>query len=130
MKLKAFEAHYSCGHFKPNNIKNGSVVKKLSWKNLGVSIKLFYTVYMDTSSTSRGYPRLRILRKIARKSTDLEEYIFLEPKNFFQLQKFKKLRRAPFGEKVERFFFYRNMLVLNMRFARFDYTRDIWFYKK
>ena len=30
MKLKAFEAHYSCGHFKPNNIKNGSVAKKLS----------------------------------------------------------------------------------------------------
>ena len=30
MKLKEFEAHYSCGHFKPNNIKNFSVVKKLS----------------------------------------------------------------------------------------------------
>ena len=52
MKLKAFEAHYSCGHFKPNNIKNGSVVKKLSWKNLGVSIKLFYTVYDTFSSWS------------------------------------------------------------------------------
>ena len=32
MKLKAFEAHYSCGHFKPNNIKNGSVVKKVILK--------------------------------------------------------------------------------------------------
>ena len=65
--------------------------------------------YMDTSSTSRGYPRLRILRKRARKSIDLEEYIFLEPKNFFQLQKFRKLRRAPFGQKGEDFF-NRNML--------------------
>ena len=35
----------------------------------------------------------------------LEEYIILEPKNFFQLQKFTKLRRAPFGKKSARFFF-------------------------
>ena len=44
MKLKAFEAHYSCGHFKPNNIKNGSLVKKLSPKNLGVSNEVGDTV--------------------------------------------------------------------------------------
>ena len=56
MKLKAFEAHYSCGHFKPNNIKNGSVVKKLSWKNLGVSIKLFYTVYNRPPSSGVVLP--------------------------------------------------------------------------
>ena len=28
MILNAFEAHYSCGHFAPNNIKNGPVRKK------------------------------------------------------------------------------------------------------
>ena len=28
VKLKAFEAHYSCGHFAPNNIKNAPVRKK------------------------------------------------------------------------------------------------------
>ena len=49
-----------------------------------------------TSSTPRGYPRLRILRKRPRESTALEEYIVVEPKNIFQLQKFVKLRRAPF----------------------------------
>ena len=45
MKLKAFEAHFFCGHFAPKNFKNGSVVKKLSPKNLGVGIKLVDTVY-------------------------------------------------------------------------------------
>ena len=32
---------------------------------------------------------MRILRKRARKSTDLEEYIFLEPKNFSNSKKSK-----------------------------------------
>ena len=45
MKLKAFEAHNSCGHFAPKNIKNGSVVKKLSPKTLGVSNEVGDTVY-------------------------------------------------------------------------------------
>ena len=52
---------------------------------------------------------MRILRKRPRESTALEEYIILEPKNFFQLQKLMKLWRAPIGEKREHFF-YRNML--------------------
>ena len=39
MKLKAFEADYSCGHFAPKNFKIGSVVKKLSPKNRGVAVK-------------------------------------------------------------------------------------------
>ena len=43
---------------------------------------------------------MKILRKRPRESTDLEEYIFIEPKKIFQLQKFKKLWRAPFGEKI------------------------------
>ena len=51
MKLKAFEAHYSFGYFKSNHMKNGSVVKKLSPKNPGVSIKLFHTVYMENISS-------------------------------------------------------------------------------
>ena len=46
MKLKAFEADYSCGHFAPKNFKIGSVVKKLSPKNRGVGVKLVDTVYM------------------------------------------------------------------------------------
>ena len=33
MKLEAFEAHASCGYFAPNDMKNGSVDKKLSSKN-------------------------------------------------------------------------------------------------
>ena len=37
---------------------------------------------------------MKILRKSPRKSTDLEEYIILEPKNNFQLQKFEKLERV------------------------------------
>ena len=45
MKLKAFEAHFSCGHFAPKNFKIGSVVKKLSPKNRGVGVKLVDTVY-------------------------------------------------------------------------------------
>ena len=45
MKLKAFEADYSCGHFAPKNFKIGSVVKKLSPKNRGVGVKLSDTVY-------------------------------------------------------------------------------------
>ena len=39
MKLKAFEAHFSCGHFAPKNFKIGSVVKKLFPKNRGVGVK-------------------------------------------------------------------------------------------
>ena len=44
MKLKTFEADYSCGHFAPKNFKIGSVVKKLSPKNRGVGVKLLDTV--------------------------------------------------------------------------------------
>ena len=40
MKLKAFEADYSCSFFAPKNFKIGSVVKKLSPKNRGVGVKL------------------------------------------------------------------------------------------
>ena len=47
MKLKAFEAHFSCGHFAPKNFKIGSVVKKLSPKNHGVGVKLVDTVYIE-----------------------------------------------------------------------------------
>ena len=47
---------------------------------------------------------MKIFKKRPRESTDLEEYIFLEPKNIVQLQKFKKLWRAPFGKKRELFF--------------------------
>ena len=47
MKLKAFEAHFSCGHFAPKNVKIGSVVKKLSPKNRGVGIKLADRVYIS-----------------------------------------------------------------------------------
>ena len=36
----------------------------------------------------------------------LEEYIFIEPKKNFQLKKFKKLWRAPFGEKREDLFLF------------------------
>ena len=46
MKLKTSEAHNSCGHFGSKNIKNGSVVKKLFPKNLGVSNELWDTVYL------------------------------------------------------------------------------------
>ena len=70
----------------------------------------FFSFYNGTSNCSRGYPRLKILRKRPRESTDLEEYIFIEPKKICQLQKFKKLWRAPFGEKREDFFLNRNML--------------------
>ena len=49
MKLKAFEAHNSCGHFAPKNFKIGSVVKKLSPKNRGVGIKLLDTVYLRSN---------------------------------------------------------------------------------
>ena len=52
MKLKAFEAHFSCGHFAPKNFKNSSVVKKLSPKNRGVGIKLVDTVYMGCKLTT------------------------------------------------------------------------------
>ena len=54
MNYKAFEAHYSCGHFKPNNIKNGSLVKKLSPKDLGVSNEVWDTVY-NVGVFQRGY---------------------------------------------------------------------------
>ena len=74
-------------------------------------------------SITRGVSKNKISTNRPRKSTDLEEYIILEPKKIFQLQKFKKLWRAPFGEKREDFFiFYRIMLGLNTRFARFDLT--------
>ena len=46
MKLKAFEADYSCSFFAPKNFKIGSVVKKLSPKNRGVGVKLVDTVYI------------------------------------------------------------------------------------
>ena len=65
---------------------------------------------------------MKIFKDRSRESTDLEEYIIIEPKNIVQLQKFKKLWRAPFGEKREDFF-YRKMLGRNTRFARLDYTR-------
>ena len=70
---------------------------------------------------------MRILRKRPRESTDLEEYIILEPKNFFQLQKLMKLWRAPIGEKRELVGFFLqkhagSSLEPNIRFARFDYT--------
>ena len=59
MKLKAFEADYSCGHFVPKNIKIGSVVKKLSRKNRGVGVKLLDTVYatgvLASPSQLRGW---------------------------------------------------------------------------
>ena len=64
----------------------------------------FFSFYNGTFTPSRGYPRLKIFKKRPRESTDLEEYIFIEPKNIVQLQKFKKLWRAPFGEKRELFF--------------------------
>ena len=54
MKLKAFEAHFSCGHFAPKNFKNGSVVKKLSPKNRGVGIKLVDTVYVQLLTLLTG----------------------------------------------------------------------------
>ena len=44
MKLKAFEADYSCGHFAPKNFKIDPVAKKLSPKNRGVGVKLLDTV--------------------------------------------------------------------------------------
>ena len=56
MKLKAFEADYSRGHFAPKNIKIGSVVKKLSRKNRGVGIKLSDTVYKPTKYEPLGVP--------------------------------------------------------------------------
>ena len=46
MKLKAFEAHNSCGHFAPKKIKIGSLVKKLSPKNRRVAIKFVNKVYI------------------------------------------------------------------------------------
>ena len=49
MKLKAFEADYSCGHFAPKNFKISSVVKQLSPKNRGVGVKLVDTVYEHSS---------------------------------------------------------------------------------
>ena len=68
---------------------------------------------------------MKIFKERPRESTDLEEYIIIEPKNIVQLQKFKKLWRAPFGEKRDFFFiFYRKMLGLNTRFARLDYSDE------
>ena len=52
MKLKTFEAYASCGHFAPNYIEIGSVVKKLSPKNLGVSNEVRDTVYNSTYLSS------------------------------------------------------------------------------
>ena len=65
-----------------------------------------FSFYNGTSRASRGYPGLKIFKERPRESTDLEEYIIIEPKNIVQLQKFKKLWRAPFGEKREDFFFF------------------------
>ena len=45
MKLKAFEAQFSCRDFVSKNFKNCSVVKKLSPKNHGVDIKVADRVY-------------------------------------------------------------------------------------
>ena len=50
MKLKAFEAHWICGHFTPKNLIIGSVVEKLSPKNRGVGVKLSDTVYYGPKS--------------------------------------------------------------------------------
>ena len=62
-------------------------------------------------------------QKKPRESTDLAEYIFLGTNNFSQLQIVKKLELCKDWQKGEDFFFiYRNMLALNMRFARFDYN--------
>ena len=55
-------------------------------------------------TSSRRHPRVKIPWKTPRKWRDLEEQIFLEPNKNVQLQKFEKLRRAPFEKKSERFF--------------------------
>ena len=56
MKLKAFEADYSCDHFAPKNFKIGSVDKKLSPKNRGVGVKLADTVYVISNRDLKFTP--------------------------------------------------------------------------
>ena len=51
MKIEAFEAHGSCGHFAPKIINKYSVFKKLFPKNIGVGLKFVNTVYKTFSYT-------------------------------------------------------------------------------
>ena len=60
---------------------------------------IFPRLLLAIFRASVGYPVITEIQKKTRESTDLEEYILLELKNIFQLQKFAKLRRAPFGQK-------------------------------
>ena len=70
------------------------------------SISLFHIL-----RASAGYPIITNLKKKARESTDLAEYIFLGTNNFSQLQIVKKLELCQDGQKGKLFlFFYTNML--------------------
>ena len=44
---------------------------------------MYFIFLLIKFGTSGEYPGLEILRKNPRKSTDLEEYIILEPKKIF-----------------------------------------------
>ena len=79
-------------------------------------------VFFPSSPALVGGTKSFQLREKPRQSTDLEEYDFIVPKNFSNSKQSKSQSCAKIGKKWRIFFFYRNMLALNMRFARFDYT--------
>ena len=57
----------------------------LNFHSENIFFIFFFILFFIKFGTSGGYPRLKILRKSPRKSTDLDEYIILEPKKKFQL---------------------------------------------
>ena len=63
----------------------------------------FTEVHVCTSSTLQGSRRMKILRNSSRKSTDLEEYTVIEPKNIFQLQNWRSLAKSHISKKSQFF---------------------------
>ena len=55
-------------------------------------LKMLRQLLQRTFCALQEYPRLKIIRKRPRESTDLEQYIILEPKNIIQFQKLEKLQ--------------------------------------
>ena len=64
MILDAFDAQTTGAFNAPKNIKNGQELEELSPKNLGVSIKLFYTVYYTNPRGNNIYILYKILGTI------------------------------------------------------------------
>ena len=51
-------------------------------KDLDFSLEIFWILlFSSNSGISGGYQKIKILDKRPRESTDLEEYVFLVPKN-------------------------------------------------